>query len=247
MPIGVTDLIALGSLNRPEDDTSLVGGGIDIDNRPVFAQLAANDTVQVKSDNAGDTTQNVTVTGRDAAGAEVSEVLGPLTGVTPVVGTQTFERVLKVVMDADAVGIITVERTIGPTLIETIPIGERGFYGLFIKSASESAATTRFEKFFWKNNHGSLTLSSATVELTADPAAKIRMGLEAAKNDSNTATNRKTAPGGVTFVDDNVSQAVPGNTLEAASAIGTWMELALAIDDPPVKDTFTTELAGTSV
>jgi len=247
MPIASADLIALGSLNRPEDDTALVGGAIDIDNRPVFTQLAANDTVQVKSDNAGDITQNVTITGRDAAGAEVSEVLGPLTGVTPVVGTQTFERVLKVVMDADAVGIITVERTIGPTLIQTIPIGERGFYGLFIKSASESAATTRFEKLFWKNTHASLTLNAAKVELTADPAAKIRLGLEAAKNDTNTAANRKTAPGGVTFVDNNVKQDVPGNTLEAASAIGTWIELALAIDDTPVKDTFTTQLEGTSV
>lgn len=247
MPIASTDLIALGSLNRPEDDTATVGGAIDIDNRPVFTQLAANDTVQVKSDNAGDTTQNVTITGRDAAGAFVSEVLGPLTGLTLVVGTQTFERVLKVVMDADAVGIITVERTTGPTLIETIPVGERGFYGLFIKSVSESGATTRFEKFFWKNNHGSLTLNSATVELTADPAAKIRMGLEAAKDDSNTAADRKTAPGGVTFVDDNVSQAIPGNTLESASAIGTWIELALTADDSPVRDTFTTELAGTSV
>ena len=247
MPIATANLIALGSLNRPEDDTALVGGAIDIDHRPVFAQLAANDTVQVKSDNAADTTQNVTVTGRDAAGAEVSEALGPLTGVTPVVGTQTFERVYKVVMDADAVGIITVERTIGPTLIQTIPIGERGFYGLFIKSASESAATTRFEKFFWKNNHGSLTLNAAKVELTADPAAKIRMGLEAAKNDANTAANRKTAPAGVPFVDDNIKQDVPGNTLEAASAIGTWIELALAIDDAPVKDTFTTQLEGTSV
>jgi hypothetical protein len=246
MPITASELILLGSLNRPEDDTSTVGGGIDIDNRPEFTQLAANDIVEMVSSAAGDTTQQVTLTGRDAAGAYTSDTK-TLNGTTVVDFTGTWERALKVLMDGDATGIITVQRdAAGPTL-STIPIGERGFYAMFIKSASESGATLRYEKMFWKNIDPSLTLNSAEVELTADPSSKIRMGLESAKDDTNTATNRKTAPGGVSFVDDSVAQSVPTGLLAAAEAIGTWIELSLTADDSAYNSTFTTRLSGTTV
>jgi hypothetical protein len=246
MPITAAELILLGSLNRPEDDTSTVGGGIDIDHRPEFTQLAANDIVEMVSDNAGDTTQSVTITGRDAAGAWTTDSK-TVNGTTVVDFAGTWERVLKIVMDSDAAGIVTVRRdAAGPTL-STIPVGERGFYAMFLKSASESGSTTRFEKMFWKNTDPSLTLNSAEVELTADPSAKIRMGLATAKDDSGTSTNRETAPGGVSFVDDSVAQSVPTGLLAAGEAIGTWIELALTADDSAYKSTFTTRLSGTTV
>ncbi len=118
---------------------------------------------------------------------------------------------------------------------------------MFLRSASESGATTRYDKMHWLNDNETLTLNLAQVQLTVDPSSKIRQGVHTAKDDSATITNRETAPGGVTFVDDSVQQAVPGNTLEAASAIGVWIEMQLTADDSPVRSTFTTELAGTTV
>ncbi|HSR50923.1 MAG TPA: hypothetical protein VLV83_08840 [Acidobacteriota bacterium] len=246
MPIADTDLVFYGSLNRPEDDISTSGGAIDTDHRMGLTQLAASDTVEMLSDNAGDTTQNVTVTGRDAAGAVVSEQQ-TLNGTTVVSFTPTFERILKIVMDADATGTITVRRSSAGPTVATIPPGERGAFANFIKSASQSSPVTRFEKLFGRNSHGTLTLNDAEVELTADPDARIRMGLAATKDDSGSVANRVTAPGGITFVDDGVAQSVPGTTLEAGSGIGVWVEQALLADDPPFNSTFTLQLKGTSV
>ena len=245
MAIASTDLVLLGSLNRPEDDTATSGGGKDVDNRPDFTQMAANDTIEMVSDNAGDTTQSVTVTGRDAAGAILADTK-TLNGTTPVAFTGTFERVLKVLMDSDAVGTVTIRRVTGPVTIRTIPVGERGFSMLFQRAASESGAVSRFEKVFWINNHGTLTLTSAQVQMTADPASKLFTGVVVAKDDSTSVANRKAAPAGVTFVDDNVQQSVPGTTLEAGAAIGVWMRQDLLASDAPVRNTYTLELAGNS-
>lgn len=245
MAIQDTELIAYGSLNRPEDDVNTSGGAIDADNRPVFTQMAAQDTLEVLSDNSGDTTQQITVTGRDAAGAIQSDTK-TLNGTTPVALTGTFERVLKAVLDSDGAGTVTLRRaSAGPT-VGTIPAGERGFFAMFIKAASESGATTRYEKTFWKNTNGTLTLNDAKVRLAADPSAVIKQGVAASKDDSGSVANRKTSPG-VTFVDDSVDQDVPGTTLEAGSAIGVWWELSLGAGASPIKDTFTARLSGTSV
>lgn len=246
MPIAASDLIAYGSASRPEDDSSTTGGAIDLTDRPSPMTLAADDTLEMVSSQAGDTTQVVTVTGRGTDGAILTDNQ-TVNGTTIVTFTGTFERVLKVVMDVVATGIITIRRgSSGPT-VDTIPINELGFFGMFLKSASESSGTVRHEKIFWRNSHGTLTLNSAAVELTADPSSKIQMGLEAAKDDSNTITDRKQVPGGVSFVDDNVSQSVPTGILATTEAIGTWIEMTLIADDSPLKTSHTTQLSGTSV
>jgi len=245
MPIASTDLIAFNALNRPEDDTATGGGGRDVDVRPDFTQLAADDDLECVSSAAGDTTQTVTIDGRDAAGAFIT-ITYALNGTTVVTDAQVFERVLSISMDADAVGTVTIRRAPAAGDVYIIPIGERGASALFIKSASESATATRFDKFFWENNHATLTLTAAKVQITADPAAVIRQGVEATKDDTATIANRKTAPGGVTFVADSTQQNVPSTTLEALTAIGVWIEQALAADNAPIRDTFTHELAGTS-
>lgn len=246
MPIVDTDLVYYGSLNRPKDDTALTGGGVDVDHRGVLAQLAANDTLEIVSSAAGDTTQNLTVTGRDDAGAIIQDTQ-QLNGTTPVAIVGTFERVTEDFMDADAVGTVTVRRaSAGPTVNE-IPPGERGAFIFFQGSASAASPVTRYEKGFLRNNHPTLTLNSAAAELIADPSSRIRFGIEATKDDTNTTTNRVTAPAGITFVDDNVSQPLPGGTLEAGSGIGTWIEQALVADDIAYRSTYTLQLSGTTV
>lgn len=248
MPIVDADLVAYNALNRPEDDVATGGGGRDVDFKPDFTQLAADDDIEVVSAAAGDTTQTVTVDGRDATGAFVTAT-GALNGTTPVILTPatTFERVLSISMDADAVGIVTVRREAAAGDIYDIPIGERGSSAFFIRSASEAGTVTRHDKFFWENEHATLTLNAAKVQMTADPAARLRQGVEASKDDSTTISNRLAVPGGITFVADSVQQNVPGTTLEALTAIGVWLEQALLAADPAIRSTFTHELAGTTV
>ena len=118
---------------------------------------------------------------------------------------------------------------------------------MFIDSQSEASLTVRFEKEKWKNEHGTETLTNAEITLTADPSASIRIGVEAAKNDSNTIANRKAIPAGVTFVDDSVAVPVPGSQLEAGSDISVWIEFTRGAGAAGLKSSFTTQLAGTTI
>ncbi len=246
MPIAPADLIAYEALNRVDDDAALAGGGVDVDHRIVFTQLAANDSLEAVSTAAGDI-GTVTVVGRNAAGAKITNSVA-LTGVTAVaIPGGVHERVLRFSDAVDAVGTITLRRAAAGPTVGTVPPAERGFHAAFVDSASEAAIAIRYHKIFWRNSHAALTLNAAAVKLTADPDARVRIGLATAKNDTATIANRKTAPAGITFVDDNVSQTVPGGTLEAASAIGTWVEQNLPANDAPHRTTYTTELAGTTV
>lgn len=245
MSIATTDLIAYGVASRPTDDTSTTGGAIDLTMRPVFTQLSANAVAAFQSSSASDT-QNITITGRNAAGAIVTDTFA-LTGVTEKAGTVTFERIISVVLATAAVGTITAKQGAGGSTLATIPVGEKGFYALFQNSASSSTTQTRYEKFFWYNKNATLTLTSAQVTLTADPSGKITIGLSTSKGDTGTVANRTTAPAGVTFVSTNVAQNIAGNTLEAVTGIGVWVKQTLAANDAPLKSTFTTQLNGTSV
>lgn len=250
MPIAQSDLILYAAANTPEDDVGAAGGAIDALRRLDFTQIATNDDIEAVSDNAADT-MNATLTGRNAAGAIVSETKA-LNGTTAVIFSTAgiLERVLKFELASAPAGNVTVRRSVGGVTVRVVPAGERGFEIFFYDAASESAQTKRYQKCFYKNAHGSLTLNSAAVELTADPEAVMGFTLAASKDDSATSANRKTAPGaGDTDPDtfDDTSKSVPGGTLEAGSAIGIWVELTLAADDTPKKSTFTLQLSGTSV
>ena len=245
MSIAATDLISYCSASRPEDDTSLAGGAIDTTKRPSFTQWTANAVAAIVSDGAD--TRTVTVYGRDATGAFTNQNL-VADGTNEVVGTVVFERILKITVSAaSGTRTITIKQGAGGSTRATIPPNETGVAAMFINSASAATAKVRYEKLFWRNSHASLTLNAAQVTLTADPSAKIKIGLEAAKNDSNSVANRLAVPAGVTFVDDNVAQNVPGTTLEAASAIGVWVEQSLAINDIAYRSSYTTQLTGSSV
>ena len=244
MPVAAADLIAFASLNMPADDTSTSGGGIDLDRRVVFTDLAANDDVEAVSSAAGDTTQTVTIVARKADGSSVTEAK-LLTGTTAVIFAVNgiVERIQSVSMDLDAVGTVTIRRSVAGPTIGTIPPGERGFMRLFRNAASEVGATERYEKFFWKNTHATLALLSALVKQNADPTAKITHALAAAKDDAVSVANRKTSPG-LTFNDTD--KAVPGTDLGAGVAIGVWLNLSLIANDSPIKNTYTSEISGNS-
>ncbi len=246
MPITAAELVKFGSLNNPEDDVATTGGNIATAIRLDEFVQAANDTLDVLSDGAD--TRDVELTGRDAGGAIVVETL-TLNGTTPVTGSQTFERLLKVILKvagtptSDASRTVTVRRATGAATVVDVPVDIHTERRLFYDSSSDpSVIKIRFEKEHWKNIDPALTLTNATLTLTADPVSRYRVGLENA--DGDTATNRLTAPASVTFVDDSVAIVV--SDITAGSDVGLWAEQNLPAADAPHKSTYSTKLAGST-
>ena len=196
MSITTAELIAYGSTSRPINDTTTTGGAIDTKNQPVFTQLGSSSTLEVLSSSGSDTSQTVTVTGRDASG---------------------------------------VYQTSTATLSGTSP-----------QALSAGTTQTRYEKLFLANTDATLTLTSATVTLTADPVGGVfTAGVAASLNDSVTIANRTNAPAGIVFAAFNVSQSVPNSgNLTNGSAIGVWILQTLAASQAATKNTFTVTLQG---
>lgn len=244
MSILATDLLFFGAANHAEDDASTQGGAIATTTKLEFTQLTANVTPAMISD--GTDTRTVTIWGRDATGAIVSEAKA-LTSAVEVVFATTFERILKVIMSAgDATRTVLIKQGSGGATRVTVGPNITLVKLLTYNAASGASIIIRYEKGFAKNNHGTLTLTSAALKLTADPSARFRIGGAPSKGDTATTANRITAPASVTFVDDNVSQAVPTGALAAGETIGVWMEENLPANDPATKTTITVELSGTT-
>jgi hypothetical protein len=244
--IVASDLVAYASANMPDDDVSTSGGAMDTLRRVDFTQLAANDTIQAISSNAGDTTQTLTITGRKADGSVASETL-TLNGTTAINFANTYERFLKAELSATATGSVTVRRTTGPTTIRVIAAGERGFMAMFRKLSSDPGAQKDFyTKAFWKNTHATLALTSAFVKENSDPVNRVTHAVATALDDSGSVANRGTAPGGLAF--DDTDKNVPNSqNLSPGSAIGTWYRLRLPTGDPPNKFNYASEIDGQTV
>jgi len=246
MPVLPEELKFYASLSRPEDDVAVSGGALDASCVLNVTQLAASDQIRAVSDNAADT-MNLTIRGRNAGGEIVSETLA-MNGLTPVIFAATFERFISSTLASAAAGNVTIERNAGANDdIVVLPAGKTDATMLFIASTSEEAATTRFEKTFIRNENLTLSLTGAMIELTADPSTSIRIGVVTAKNDVTSITNRKAIPGGITFTDDGVAQAVPTGSLAANESIGVWVEMGRGALAVPIKTSFTTQITGQSI
>jgi hypothetical protein len=103
------EMIVYCAANMVDDDTSTVGGAIDKTARPIFAQLQVSspDTIKVKSENTGDTTQAVTVYGNREAGADINEEID-LTGQSWAAGSLEFAQINRVTIDGAHAGAIAV-------------------------------------------------------------------------------------------------------------------------------------------
>ena len=251
MPIVASDIVAYGSASMPDDDTPTgIGGAIDTAIRVVFTDIAATDQIEFLSSSAGDTTQTLTIYGRNAAGELVSEG-NTLTGVTVVTTTLAFERVLKITLSATAAGTITVRDQDTDTTIASIEPGvteiRRPFYDA---AADATGGSTRnyYDKVFFKNDHGSLTLTSAVIKEQADPQTVVDFGLESTLDgsDTNGAGNRQTHTGGYTFdsTDKNVANS---QNLTAGSAQGCWLRLQLTAGLGAQNTSVTMRVSGNTV
>ncbi len=246
--ITAAELILYHAVTQSDADSIAVGGAIDTLRRPDFTQMTANDTIQAISSAAGDTTQTVTIQGRNAGGSVVSETK-TLTGTTLITFSTLaiVERILSVELSATCAGTITIRSTTGPgtNFSRVIPSGERGFSAVFRKlSSSASGATSWYAKTFWKNTNATNALLGAAVTQSADPSGKVTHGLASAVGDTATTTNRNTAPASVTFAD--TSAPVPGTDLASGAAIGLWLLLSLLINDTAQKTSYTSSLSGST-
>lgn len=233
------DLVLVYAANRPDDDTSTVGGARDSSARPLDSQFSANSIVAAVSSEAD--SRNLTVEGVDNGGLITSEVIA-LNGTTEVTGTKTWAVIGKLTLSSTSgTATVTVRQGSGGTTRHTLNPNEDEGRTVFWESMSSSSAKTYYEKLFWHNT-GADALNSATVDETADSAGLYAMGLETSKDDSSTATNRLTAPSNPTF--DNGPQNVPTGALSAGEAIGVWFRLSLGSNEPAAAESFDSELAG---
>ena len=245
VPLTSSDLIAYSSAGRPLDDVSLSGGAIDSKVRPVFTQLSSEDDIEALSSSAADDGQ-LQIIGRGTDGQIISATI-QLNGTSLVANATVFRIVFSIECSKDAVGVITVRRSPGGAAICIIPSGERGVSAMFKGASSETGQVKRYEKFFWKNVHGSTTLVDGLVRLAVDPEARIKQGVSTMVNDAVFVANRKVQPPGVVFVDDNVDQSVPGGgILLPGYGIGVWGELDLPAHDAQHNSSFFMRISGTS-
>ncbi len=332
MSIIGSDIVLYGSANMRETDSGAQGGALDTSRRVVFDDIDPAGNIEIVSSAGADTTQSVTITGRDSAGVLISEAK-TLNGVTPVAMTaQTdWERLLKAtksagtagdvaamavtktrtntlvdaaqntasqmayaVLDAGASGTddfyngmvirtitgtgpnqlrriidydgttkrayvnrdwdvlpdVTTTYSVSPGMVfELVPFEvmevRRPFYDV-LAEAPGGSDRDYYEKVFWRNNHPTLSLSSAQIIEQADPSGRLDFGLAATLDDTGASTNRRTAPGGITF--DNAAKAVANSGNHSAGAAqGCWLHLNLPAGTPATKTTYTLRETGATV
>jgi hypothetical protein len=250
MPIVDSDIQFRASADMPWDDADPAGGAIDLTTKVAFTQFSAAARPEIVSDGAD--TRDVTIVGRLASGVEVTETKA-LNGTTPVLFDATYERILSVTADAaSATRTISVHQGASGTVRVTLE-GDNVLtdvvilFGWAKAEASGGSTKVYYEKIFAKNAHATLALLEAVAVLTADPSAKIELGVDPTKDSSLGVADRLTAPAGVTFGDDDVEAAIEDNELLAGEAIGIWLELTLAAGTAPAKTTATVALRGSSI
>lgn len=253
MSIVAGDIVVYGSTNIAEADAATQGGGIDKTVRYVFddSTLAntLNTIVDVISDDVSDTTQTVTVTGRNAGGTIVSDAIS-LNGTSAVNGTVTFERILKTVVSAAHAGTVDVRKQTTSDVIAGAESGvlsiRRPFYDV---SADVGGGSSRdfYEKVFIQNDNIINDYLTTIVIENSDPSGKVSFNLEDAQDGAESIADRlDTPPTNVTASFDSANKAVPDTNLHASSGVGVWLKLTLAAGDAAAKTTYTLQTTGST-
>lgn len=247
MSIVASDIKVYGSVNMPDDDSSTnIGGAVDTTKKIEFTDIAPTGTVEALSSAAGDTTQTLTIVGRDASGVLQTETK-TLTGATPVAFTTALERILKMTLSGTCTGTISIREVTGGEVLATMEPGiliiRRPFYNAQVPAGGTAKY---YEKIFFKNSHATLTLTEAKIQKSADALGKVAFGMEAALGGSGTngaGNNRQVAPTAIAF--SGADQDVANSKNHTAGTVqGVWLELTLASTDPSLKSSFTMRETG---
>lgn len=221
---------------QPQDDFTTSGGAIDLQTRPLFAQLGGTSTLTVSSD--GTDTRIVAISARDVSNNPISLVAD--LSVSPVTTIAVARFLWAQVSVIDPLRTITIKA--GATPIATIPPNELAIRLLFIGAFSETAEIDRFEKIFARND-GTSTITNPFVALTSDPELAYSVGLDPSVNSALSTTNRKTAPVGVTFSGLLTLIQVP-SSLTPSSSIGIWVRQRLSAQRAGFASPFTVQVQG---
>ena len=245
MAVSSSNLVIYAAANMPEDDSSTAGGAINSGIRVTFADPASPATIQFISTSVSDA-QNVVLTGRNAAGAVISETVA-LDGINPKTGVNTYERVLKCILASPAVGTITVSGTSEAAKVTDIPPLENGFRRPFYDATASAVSTVNlYEKVFVMNNNTTSTLNSATLtEVSNGLYNKINFSLEDAKQATTSVANRTIAPGSTGPFGEGPSGMV-GNELTGRDYQGVWMKLTMAAAEPAQNSYYEVQISGTT-
>lgn len=250
MALSGTDLVMYGSANMPESGGVIAGSGIDLTTRVIFDSATGvntlNDRVAVLSTLAADV-KPIVVTGRDSGGVIVAETIN-MNGTTPVTGSQTFERLLKIVATQSHSGTVTVRATnlSGLATMESgVDTIRRPFYNV---SADASGGSTRnfYEKVFLKNKSATNALLDAVFIESSDPSGKVTFAVSSGINDNLGVANRETQPVDNVTAFDSSNKNPSGSIINTGVAIGLWLNLTLNAGDTPAKTTYTLQASGTT-
>ena len=247
MSVVSTDLVIYTAANMPEDNASLTGGDINSGIRASFDDLSTPSRVVVYSASGTDTSQNLTVVGRTSEGTIISETVS-LAGTTHVFTSYTYGRVLSAVLNASAIGSISVS---GNTInnLSNIPVGEYGFRRPFYDATARvEKSKTYYEKLFVKNNNTSAALTDAKiVEVNDGLASKIDFGLEDSKKSNQTVTNRETAPTGIGGGFGSGPSGIMDDLLLVNDYQGMWVKLSLGAGEAATNSFYEVQISGTTV
>ena len=262
MSIVSTDIVVYGAANVAENDSDAHGGAISTSKRYIFgdatlvnnpAASGGDGTLRYYGTNDSGTGVVITVYGRNVGGSLVSET-GTLgnSGVVQT-GTQVFERILKIVTDAHDHDILVIEPNSSAEVV-TIESGvtevRRPFYNV---SSDPNSEKTFYEKAFVKNNHATLNLLGASfIDGGGDSNGYITFALPTSVNDTESVTNRVTAPTGTgsdgfSASTKTLNTNVGSADLDAGDAVAVWMKMTLPQNAVAGKDTWTLQVSGSTI
>ena len=255
MSVGASNLILYGSATMPDNDsTQQVGGAINTKIKVEMTEISPSGRVEMVS-TAGQSGYSMDISFRRANGVAATE-LKNINGATAVTFAATMERILKLVASTSVhTGQITVRKLSAGTNLATLPNGvkqvRRPFYNA---AAPDSGTKSYYEKVFYKNTHGTLALTAASICEQTDPSGKITFALDgvAAACPLNLSVNngafaRNTPPSAriTAFGNATLSVRNSGN-LTQGSAQGIWLRLLLTNTDSATKTSYTLKAKGNS-
>lgn len=240
------------SIAHPLTDSGIPGGTCDTSMRAMFTDIAADDDLEVLSDDAADTTVPFTIRALDPSGNTVVQT-STLNGTTAVIFSTlgVIERVEEAFLSTPAVGNVTVRRSVGGATVAVIPAGERGFRRVFRRAYSHpDDAKDYYEKIFVRNLHTYYTIANVSVEENTDPTGFLTFAVSASLDDEAFSTSRLDSPAVADLQAPDTFDAslkmIPGtgSNLDPEHNAGVWLKMSIPAAQAVFKNTYTLEIAG---
>jgi len=256
MVVNANDFVFVGCSDHAENDSDQQGGAIDKNVLITMYGLEMTGPDVLRMESSESMTASFRVTGRNGAGAIITDDFvftaeaGPVSGETG----ETFHRILKAekltgysptTVPSSAV-IAFFEQTSGFAIgylygSGRSPSGEeitqvRRFFIGATRPGVTSPPTIKaiYEKFFILNGHATDALSSGYIKRTLDPSGLCSFDIEDELEGSESIANRVTPPSNVTGTFDGLDKVIQdaasphlGN-LAAGEAQGVWVALTVS-------------------